>query len=200
MLVKQIINPLFNSNTYVLSQAKSNRVWLIDIGEFEKVLQFLKKDDIIRGVFITHSHFDHIYGINALIDAFPDCVVYASGFAEKGLFSEKLNMSFYHEDPVVFKGSNIHVLREGDRVELFKNLFLEVLETPGHNEGSLSFKVGPYLFTGDSYIPNVKVVTKLKSGNRLESEKSLRKIFDHISTDTIVCPGHGAITKASSWK
>ena len=198
MIVKQIISPLFSSNTYVLSKTKSNRVWLIDIGEFEKVLQSLNKGDEIRGVFITHSHFDHIYGINSLIDAFPDCVVYASEYAEKGLFSEKLNMSFYHEVPIVFKGSNIHILSENEQIELFENLFLEVMETPGHNEGSLTFKVGNYLFTGDSYIPNVKVVTKLKSGDRSANEKSLKKIKASISEETIICPGHGETKKLGS--
>jgi glyoxylase-like metal-dependent hydrolase (beta-lactamase superfamily II) len=48
---------------------------------------------IVIDVFITHAHFDHIYGINELIDLFPGCIVYASEESERGLFSSELNLS-----------------------------------------------------------------------------------------------------------
>lgn len=198
--VKQIINPLFSSNTFIISEAKSSWVWLIDIGNFEKVMASLPKEAFVKGVFITHAHFDHIQGINALTEVFPDCVVYVSAFAEKGLYSEKMNMSFYHEYPIVFKGTKTQILREADRIELFDGLFLEAMETPGHNEGCLTYRVGNYLFTGDSYIPNVKVVTKLKGGDKEANKNSLIKIKENIFPETIVCPGHGEMSQPSQWK
>ena len=111
------------------------------------------------------------------------------------MFSDKLNLSYYHDDPINFKGSNVQILYETDKIELFENCFLETLETPGHNWGCLTYKIENYLFTGDSYIPNVKVVTKLKGGDRDASKKSLQKIMDNISENTIICPGHGEITQ-----
>jgi hydroxyacylglutathione hydrolase len=53
-----------------------------------------------------------------------------------------------------------------------------------------------YLFSGDSYIPNVQVVTKLKGGDRDANKKSLQKIKGSISENTIICPGHGEMTKS----
>ena len=191
MKVSRIVNPLFGSNTYVLSEMGSNWVWLVDIGDLEATLGLIPPNGHVKGVFITHSHFDHIYGLNLLVDKFPCCTVYISEFAKEGLYCAKLNMSYYHEAPMVFKGSNTRILKEKDKVKLFEKKFLDVLETPGHNKGCLTFKVENYLFTGDSYIPNVKVVTKLNGGNKEANIKSLEKIRSYIGQNTILCPGHG---------
>jgi hydroxyacylglutathione hydrolase len=194
MQVKQIVNSVFTSNTYIISETKSKWVWLIDIGDIEGVLDFLSKDKIVKGVFITHTHYDHIYGINKLIAQFPNCIVFSSKHGKKGLISDKLNLSHYHDDPIMFKGSKVQKLVENDRIELFDSCFLETLETPGHNLSCLTYRVGNYLFTGDSYIPNVKVVTKLRGGDRQASIISLQRIMDNISNNTIICPGHGKIS------
>lgn len=195
MKVKKIVNSVFTSNTYIISDDNSGWIWLIDVGDIGGVLNSLTKETYVKGVFITHPHFDHIYGINKLIDTFPECVVYISENGNQGLFSDKLNLSFYHNDPIIFLGSNIQILTEGDKIELFGNSYLETLETPGHNWGCLTYKFGIYLFTGDSYIPNVQVVTKLKGGDKDANKKSLQKIMDNISDKTIICPGHGLMNK-----
>ena len=195
MHVKQVVNSVFNSNTYIISESTSNWVWLIDVGDIEGVFNSLSNNSIIKGVFITHPHYDHIYGINKLIESFPDCIVFTSEEGKRGLSSSKLNLSFYHEEPIVYDGSNIIILSESDKIELYQNTYLETLETPGHNVGCLTFKIENYIFTGDSYIPNVEVVTKLKGGDREASKKSLQKIMANISGKTIICPGHGYITQ-----
>lgn len=194
MLVKQIVNSVFNSNSYIISDENSDWVWLIDVGELEGVIDSLSQDTMVRGLFITHPHYDHIYGINKLIELFPDCIVYASEEGKKGLSSAKLNLSFYHDEPIEFSGTNFQLLAENDKVELFENCSLEVLETPGHNWGCLTFKIKNYLFTGDSFIPGVEVVTKLKGGDREANKKSIQKIMNNISENTIICPGHGKMT------
>jgi len=195
MQVRQIVNSVFASNTYIISEDKFNWVWLVDIGDIEGVLNSLSKNTKVKGVFITHPHYDHIFGINKLIELFPDCIVFTSEEGQKSLGSDKLNLSFYHEVPIIFQGPNIQILHESDTIELFENCFVETIETPGHNWSCLTYKVDDYLFTGDSYIPNVKVVTKLKGGDREANKKSLKKIMDNISEDTIVCPGHGEMTQ-----
>lgn len=195
MLVQQIVHQTFTSNNYIISLENNEDIWLVDIGNFEGVLALISNYAAIKGVFLTHYHYDHIYGINELITIFPNCKIYASAHTIEGLYSDKMNLSFYHETPIIYKCENTFPLKEKDMIELFKNTNLEVLETPGHNLGCLSYKIDDYLFTGDSYIPNVKVVTKLKGGDKEMNKISLAKINSLISNNTIVCPGHGPIVK-----
>lgn len=199
MKVVQLSNAIFTSNTYCISSAKSNKVWLIDIVDAPQLIEALSPEQVVEGVFITHAHYDHIYGINELTGKFPDCKVYVSDYGKYGLYCDKTNLSFYHEDPVVFRGTNLQVVKDGDIITLWESCLLEVIHTPGHNPGSLTFKVGQYLFTGDSYIPGVKVVTKLKGGNRKENEASLAKIHSLIQEDTVICPGHGKYGRLSDF-
>lgn len=195
--VEQIKSSVFTSNTYVISGKHSDEVWLVDVGELEGVLQLLGEKQYIKGVFITHPHYDHIFEINNLLYRFPNCHVYSSDAGREGLFCSKLNLSKYHEVPIVFEGANIEVLKEGDSISLFKNYSLEVIATPGHDWSCLTFQVGDYLFTGDSYIPNVEVVTKLRGGDRDANRQSLEKIMNRFDEKTTICPGHGEMIKAS---
>ncbi|MCK9414432.1 MAG: MBL fold metallo-hydrolase [Prolixibacteraceae bacterium] len=191
MNVIQVINEVFTSNTYVISNDNSDWVWLIDIGNLIGVLNTLSEKQQVRGVFITHPHYDHIYSINQLIELYPDCQVFASAQTSEGLYSAKLNLSFYHDFPIEFKGTDIKVLNEGATIELFDKYYLEAMKTPGHHWGCLSFRINNYLFTGDSYIPNFEVVTKLKGGNKEAALESLDRLKKNIKQDTIICPGHG---------
>ncbi len=191
MQAQQVTNDSLTSNTYVLSSAKSKRVWLIDVVNMTKISDTLLPGQKICGLLITHAHYDHICDINKLFETYPQCVVYASEYGRQGLYCKKNNLSYYHEVPVVFAGTNVQVLSDGDTMMLYDDCLLKVMHTPGHNPGSLTFKAGRYLFTGDSYIPCIKVVTKLKGGSRNENELSLQKIHEQIQDDTIICPGHG---------
>ena len=148
----------------------------------------------MKGCFITHSHFDHIYGLNELVKEFPNCVIYVSKHGKEGLFSAKLNFSFYHDKPFVFEGGSVKVLEDGDNVKLLEDLFLNVVSTPGHDKGCLCYRVGDYFFTGDSYIPGVETVTKLRGGNKEDNERSLMKLKALFSPNTLICPGHGLVT------
>ena len=189
MWLKRIENAVCHSNTFLIF-IEGRGVWLVDGGDVEKYLTLIGERGL-SGVLITHSHFDHIYGLNGLLERFPELVVYASEYGKEALYSDKLNFSRYHESPFVFKGTNVKVLREGDRVDLGGGEEAEVFETPGHDPGCLCYKFGNWLFTGDSFIPGVPTVTKLRGGDKEAGKASLEKIKSLVTRETVVCPGHG---------
>ena len=164
---------------------------MVDAGDVEDTLTSFLGERCVAEVFLTHAHFDHIYGLNGLLERFPELVVYTSAYGKEALYSDRLNFSRYHESPFVFKGENVMVLREGDRVDLGNGLEMEVFETPGHDPGCLCYRMGRYLFTGDSFIPGVPTVTKLRGGDKEASRASLKKIKSLVTRETVVCPGHG---------
>ena len=184
----QIINSIFESNTFILTY--ENQCWIIDIGDTDKISDFISDKYELNGVLLTHSHFDHIYGINDFHKKFPDCKIYTSEYGKIALKDAKKNLSFYHEQAIEYLEDNVQVLKEGDKIELFPNIYLEVLETPGHCPSCLTYYTDNYIFTGDSYIPNLKVVTNLPKGNKIQAQESVERIKRLAETRT-VCPGHG---------
>ena len=161
MYIHRIINSVFTSNTYILT-SEGPSAFLIDIGDVQPVKELLDNDGkVVKAVFLTHTHYDHIYGIRELIKAYPDCIIYTSSFGKEALGSDKLNFSRYHNDPIVWTENNISILGEGDKIEITTGNVLEVLETPGHDKSCLTYKLGNDVFSGDSYIPGAVSYTHL---------------------------------------
>lgn len=186
--VLSAVGKVMDSIVYVLSDGISHDYYLVDIGDFDAARSLLPKEANVQGIFITHGHHDHIFGINAFKEVYPDCVVYASEECARMLVSAKLNLSVYLEMPMEYTGE-VNILHDRDIVPLFDGINLTAVATPGHNPSCLCFEVENYLFTGDSYIPGVKVVTNLPGGNKKLAQVSLEKIMKLAEGKTL-CPGH----------
>ena len=191
--VVHIVNSVYASRTYVLLQEGCPSVWLVDCGDVPPLIDLLSSmgDDlsIIKGVLLTHVHYDHIYGLPKLTEFFPSLRVYTNEVGKNALASERLNFSKYHEDPINYETDNVVVCEDGDVIELFDGVQAVVHYTSGHSPSCLTYEVGDYLFTGDSYIPGIKVVTNLPGGNKALAAESLEKIM-RLAEGKVVCPGH----------
>ena len=145
----------------------------------------------VKGLLLTHTHFDHMYGINKLIDQYHECIVYTSDHGKEGLYSDKLNNSRYHGKIIIFKGENVNIVKEGDQVQLFENVFAHVFETPGHDWSCVSYKIGEWLFSGDSFIPGVPVRAIFKKSNKEQAKESEERIQKELMKDvSVVYAGH----------
>ena len=190
--VERIINSFYSSNTYVI-KSKSQKWALIDAGDIKEVIRLAKSENAkIEFVFLTHTHYDHIYGLNNLLEAFPDLVVYMSEHGKNALYSDKLNYSKYHNLSYTFKGSRLQFVDNLDVIDI-NNMHVEIFPTPGHSKDSVSYKIDNFFFTGDAYIPNVKVVTNLRGGDKGNAKKSVDLITAKLEKGMILCPGHGNI-------
>lgn len=157
--IKEIVNSIFTSKTYILYSDEVEKAWLVDIGDIEPIMAYCKENHLnVEGVFLAHAHFDHMYGLLSLLQQFPACKVYTNEYGKKALASEKLNMSKYHETPILYKGKNVVVLHEGEEIKLFENEpLMRFYETPGHNPSCITMVIGNLIFTGDAYIPGIKI-------------------------------------------
>lgn len=190
MRVETIVNSVFSSNTYLINSDGSRDSWLVDCGDMDKVMKILPDGNRIRGLFLTHTHFDHIYGVNELARLFPECLIYTSEYGAMAIRSSKLNLSRYHECPVEYAGANLRVLKEGDIVKLYDIVEMSVIETPGHCPSCLSYMTDEWLFSGDSYIEGLKVVANLPKGDKALAQMSVEKIKSLVGRRMLLA-GHG---------
>lgn len=186
--IDYIVNSIFDSMTWLLSDEGSSWVWLVDCGDVEPIIEKIGERSIAE-VLLTHAHFDHIYGLPELLRRYPDSRIYTNEVGRETLAKAKLNMSLYHETPLTVEGKQICICGEGDDIELFENITAKVLETPGHHPSCLTYKVEDSLFTGDAYIPDIKVVTNLPKGDKKQAQKSLERIKT-LAEGKIIRPGH----------
>lgn len=187
--VRQIENSFFAVANYLITDDSADWCWLVDVGEISLIIEFVDGRKV-KGVFLTHSHHDHIFGINELMKVFPDCQIYLSEAGVEVLASDKLNFSKYVGPVVSYQGDNLIVFDKETDFELYPGVLMSAIPTPGHSPDSVSYRLGNYLFTGDAYIPGVPVVTKLRGGDKETAEKSTLFIKSMIDRNTILCPGH----------
>lgn len=188
MVIKDITNSIFTSKTYVLTAGGAEAVWLVDCGDYGKVEEVVG-GKAITGVLLTHAHFDHIYGLPELLEKHPACKVYTNESGCVALGDARLNLSRYHGTPVLVSPSSVYLCDEGDDIALFNGVSAHVYATPGHHPSCLCIQVGSYLFTGDSYIPGVKVVTNLPGANKQQAQESVTRIME-LAKGKVLCAGH----------
>lgn len=190
--VEVIDNALLQSRSYLLWNEKEPEAYLVDCGDIVPIHNFLSaKGKSLKGIFLTHCHYDHIYGLRHLLKDFPQTDIYASSETEQGLRDARINLSRYQGEPFELDAKVIVKLIDSRSEICLFGTELQVLETPGHDAGCLSFRIGNRLFTGDSYIPGLPVFYKWKRSDKrlaLENERRMKKLAEDCMLD--VYPGH----------
>lgn len=141
-------------------------------------------------VFLTHAHFDHIYGLNRVIELNPNVRIYTNESGREMLLNSRKNLSLYHESLFVISAtSHIVTVEDDEEIEIGDGLTAKAIFTPGHNPSCITWLIGDSLFTGDSYIPRLKTVTNLPGGNKKYAEQSI-ELIKTLAVGRIIYPGH----------
>ncbi len=190
-------NP-FQENTYVLSD-ESGECIIIDPGcydaeEKEELAIFIDSKGLKPvKILLTHAHIDHVLGINFLAGKYGLPIVMNSIETEllksASIYGQMWGIQVEPApDPQEF-------LKDGDTFT-FGKTELEVLFTPGHSPGSLSYYHRPtkQLIAGDVLFYGSIGRTDLPGGNFETLEKSIRTKLYTLEDDVIVYSGHGQST------
>jgi len=196
MQVEKFTNSIFASNSYLVFKNNNKNVWVIDPGDSAQILNRIKTiNKNLIGILLTHAHIDHIYGVNDLIAKFPDLKLYTSEYSMEGLFSPKINHSYYMERSFIVACKNIKIVFDNSQIEMFDDeKTAKVLYTPGHNRDCVSYNINKYIFTGDALMPDFKIHTRSKYGDKVLAKDSIYRIINNFNGDTVICPGHGKMT------
>ncbi len=153
-----------------------------------------------KKILLTHAHVDHIAGLNFLREKFPDAKVYMSAKDLPLLTSASMNLSDMLDKPVVCGKPDV-LVEEGDHITE-GDIDLEVLETPGHTPGGLSFYdwKDNLVFTGDTLFQGSVGRTDFPGGSMTTLLTSIRKELFLLPDATNVLPGHGEPTTIGTEK
>ena len=164
----------FGTNAYVIICRQTGDSVLIDApAEASTIMESLKGTKP-RYILLTHNHMDHIGALSELRSKLGvPIAAHASDANSLPSLPEML-------------------LNDGDTIP-FGNIKLEVLHTPGHTLGSLCFRVGRYLISGDTIFPGGSGKTRSPDTLRQIIKSITEKIFV-LPDDTPIYPGHGDST------
>ena len=142
-----------------------------------------------QAILVTHGHFDHIGGVDALARQFA-VPVYV-GEADAGLLRrpDMGAMAGFAVQPVTVDP----VLLDAE-TELDLALPVTAVPTPGHSEGSFSFFIEGHLFSGDVLFQGSIGRTDLPGGSSDVLLNSIAGLIRRVAPDTVVHCGHGPDT------
>ncbi len=190
--MKRFVNTKYTSNTYLVGMASEYDAILVDAG-VDIAATLVDSKTQIKAILLTHPHYDHVYYLSQVLAAFPSVVLYAHPDTIKAIRDPKLNLSYYHHVPISVDVSDFTALLGKLGTITVDQIRIQWVSTPGHHEGAITYSFADHLFTGDSFVPGQKVVTKLKGGDRKKAQPSLSVIQGCLTTVNFVAPGHGPI-------
>lgn len=195
--IKQLpLGPL-QTNCYILACEETKSAAVIDPSYDGQAIEMNLLEDglTLTHLLITHSHFDHVGGLGYLKQANPDVPIYihpdASG---ELLFAAQQAAMFGLDFPATPPADKM--INEGDVIEV-GSLKLDVLYTPGHAPGHISFHLPSHgvIFSGDLLFKGSVGRTDLPGGSFQVLIESIENKLMVLNDDTQVLSGHGPVTK-----
>lgn len=177
----------FFTNCYIVWGGAPGRAVLIDPADNAPgLLRLLDGLRLIPGaVLLTHGHYDHILAVPGLQGRWPDLPVYCHPLDVPRALTERDMGRTY---PTVASFANLRTLTDGQELEL-AGLAFRVLHTPGHTPGSVTFRAGDALFTGDTLFHGDIGRTDFEGGDDGQMTASLVRLAA-LEGDFRVLPGH----------
>ncbi len=197
MIIDTLVIGDFETNCYCLrSDENSRECVLIDTGlDDTDIVNIFEENQYLPLVLvITHGHFDHIAGINAMRDKFPCMKVYIHKLDAAALEDPNVSLAYLTGDTFTAKPADV-LVEEGDLIEQ-AGIKLQVLNTPGHTPGGISLysQEDGVVFSGDALFANSVGRTDFPGGNTTQLIEGIKKNLLTLPETTKVFPGHGPST------
>src|ERR671934_1202214 len=188
------VGPL-QENCYLVRREGSDRALLIDPGdEAQKLLAVMEDlETEPEAILLTHTHFDHI-GAVAPVARATGAPVYCPRVEAPVLADIMSYVPWPGFGPYESYEAD-ETLAGGERLSL-AGLEIEVLFTPGHSPGHLTYAISDEaaLFCGDVLFKGSVGRTDLPGGDWGTLLESIRSLIERYPDETTLYPGHMGIT------
>lgn len=188
--IHKILPVGFAANCYLVTQDGKNAV-AIDPAQERIVAEAEKRGLTIKAVLLTHGHYDHVGGCFALSGA--GVPIYCAK-AEEELVHGVDSLYVKHGAPMPdFKTEA--TLTDGQTINLC-GIQINVIATPGHTAGGLTFQIENNLFTGDTLFRGTVGRTDFHTSDADAMVRSVKKLYA-LPGDYTVYAGHGEDSRLS---
>jgi hydroxyacylglutathione hydrolase len=144
----------------------------------------------IEAILITHCHFDHVGAVGPIARA-TGAPVYCPEI-EVGVLADITKWTMPGFGPYESWQAE-HTVKGGERLRL-ADLDIEVIFTPGHSPGHVTYAIDGALLSGDVLFEGSVGRVDLPGGDWATLERSIGALMERFERDTAVYPGHMGIT------
>lgn len=173
--LKQVEVGLMQNFNYLVGCMETKECGVVDAAfEVDRIIKIAEKDGMkITMAFLTHTHFDHIDGIEELVKKTGLEQIYVHKKEAKALLQFK---------------EKIVEIEDGAAIPV-GNISLKVLHTPGHLPGCVCYLGDNFVITGDTLFTGSIGRSDFPESNAKDLFHSLQKL-KKLPDSTIVYPGH----------
>lgn len=195
MVIEVLTLGVLQTNCYLVADEATGEAVVIDPADEARTIAGLAQARgwTIRRILATHAHFDHLLGVEELrqITGAP----FSLHRADLGI------LHFMQQGALLFLDMQVpppprpdSFLEDGDVIAVGRGQ-LQVLFTPGHSPGGVSFYNGDKaVFVGDCLFAGSIGRTDLTGGDYDSLIRSIRERLFPLGDNVIVYPGHGPTT------
>lgn len=190
--IKRLVLGMVRTNCYIIYNDKTKEGIIIDpASESNKISDFVTEEKIqIKGIFLTHGHFDHIGGVCKYRDMYK-VKVYCHEEESDIASSRQLNLAEAFGDDVAVKPDEL--LRDKETLEMC-GFNIKVIHTPGHTKGSCCYLISEgedkILISGDTLFAGSHGRTDFPTGSMAQIRDSIVNKLLCLDENIIVYPGH----------
>lgn len=188
----------FDENTYIISNAKKE-CWIVDPGmyhqeEIDQMIAYITDKQLQpKAIINTHAHIDHIFGVKSLVDKYQ--IPFGIHEKEQPVIDRAADAAAMFGFQLSDLPKPTFFIKDGAPMQLGDDT-VEVLLTPGHSPGSISFyhAAGSWVISGDVLFSGSIGRTDLPGGNFDTLISSIKTYLFALPLETTVLSGHGPST------
>jgi glyoxylase-like metal-dependent hydrolase (beta-lactamase superfamily II) len=202
------VGPVAENSYIVRSSPQASSALIVDPGdEPERLLDAVEMLGVtLEAILVTHCHFDHIGAVAPVAKA-SGAPVYCPSI-EQPVLADVMRWVPPGFGPFESYDAD-HLLSGGEHLRL-ADLDIEVIFTPGHSPGHLTYAVAPTqpaspadgspgssersLLSGDVRFQGSVGRVDLPGGDWPTLERSIAGLLHEFADDTVVYPGHMGVT------
>ena len=179
------------TNCYIGYNDDTREAFIVDPGDdARRISRAVREQKLnVKGILLTHGHFDHIMAVPELEAEFG-APVYAYEAEEALLKDTQMNLSA----PWVGRALSLsaeRLLKDGERLEL-AGFEIQAIHTPGHTAGGVSYYLAAEqaLFSGDTLFRGSYGRVDLPTASGADIARSINEKLLPLPEETAVYPGH----------